>query len=687
MHFWDFINPHIKYTKQEEEELPSVIEYFTLPAKNLINIAQYIYCLDDKFFPSNVVITAGLGDNGRLGIEKYKTSDVRGSIVSVDLIEKTELPYEILRNKNRIQNLAQVIIPTAIQKVSCGHKFTIALDTSGGLWTWGYGGHGCLGDGSLEDRWTPKKINFSILGNKLEQQIIIDISAGSEHCLAINSCNDVFSWGKGKQGRLGHGTEEGCLLPKIIRSFTDHGTKIIGISAGQQHSACVTNKKKLYTWGCGNNYRLGHGTIQNLLRPKMLECFDDNFIAQVSCGSMHTLCLTTAGQIYAWGSGLNGRLGVDISKSDVQMVPMKVAHLREEFQTQIFSEVFAGPYQSFGLTNNGQLYSWGSVKFKTLGFNGLKKDIEIPTPLKSNFLKFHAHNETNERSRANSQAEIDLYDLAFQHKIHPDNDPLELVRVFCGETNTIFLMSNGDIYVCGSGQNGQLCIKPLEKGEEFAQDKNARKEMFAEGETIYNHTPLYIPLNLNKKFKHIAVGLSHIIAISVEGKAYAWGKNTEGQLGLGYTSKSVYKPAVIEVPTKKFVMAAAASTFSALLTENGEIWVFGSGEAGCLGVNAKKQKYSLSLPQIINNIPPMKYVAVGNQHMAAISTNGDMYVWGNNNNGRLGIGGKSKNIPTPTRVPFSERKIFVKFQQVKIRKNMSLIYLGGMWIFPYSFIR
>jgi len=667
MHFWDFINPHIQYTKEEEEELSNLIEYFTLPGKNLINIAQYIYSLDKNFFPSNVVITAGLSDNGRLGIDEYRAVDMRTSTVPDYSPEETELPIDILRNKYRIQNLAQVSIPTSIKKVSCGHKFTIALDSSGGLWSWGYGGHGCLGDGSLEDKWSPKKIDFSVLEIRQEQQILIDISAGFEHCLAINACNDVFSWGKGKQGRLGHGTEEGCLLPKIIKSFSDNNIKVVSISAGQQHSACITEKNKLYTWGCGNNYRLGHGTLQDVLKPKLLEYIDDHFIAQISCGSMHTLCLTTSGQIYAWGSGLNGRLGVEITKSDVQMMPMKVAHLREEFQTQIFSEVFAGPYQSFALTNTGQLYAWGSVKFKTLGISGQKKDVEIPTLLKSNFFKFYINSDSKDRSRRSrieSQCENDFYDLAFQQRIHPENDPLELVRVFCGETNTVFLMSNGDIYICGSGQNGQLCIKPLEKAEEFAYDKLSRKEMFAEGETIYFNTPLYMPINLNRKFKYVAVGLNHIIAITIEGKAFAWGKNTEAQLGLGYISKSVYKPTLVEVASKKFTMAAASATFSALLTDSGEVWVFGSGESGCLGANPKKLKYSIQTPQMINNIPAMKYISCGNQHMASITTCGDVYVWGNNSNGRLGIGGKSKTLPSPTRVQFSERKIFQKFQQV-----------------------
>jgi len=42
------------------------------------------------------------------------------------------------------------------------------------------------------------------------------------------------------------------------------------MSAGERHSACITNKHELYTWGCGSNYRLGHGLLIDELVPKIV---------------------------------------------------------------------------------------------------------------------------------------------------------------------------------------------------------------------------------------------------------------------------------------------------------------------------------------------------------------------------------------------------------------------------------
>ena len=59
----------------------------------------------------------------------------------------------------------------------------------------------------------------------------------------------IFSWGTGHGGRLGHGNEEDVMSPKIVEGIFKGKPKFI--SAGECHSACITDRYSLYTWGNG----------------------------------------------------------------------------------------------------------------------------------------------------------------------------------------------------------------------------------------------------------------------------------------------------------------------------------------------------------------------------------------------------------------------------------------------------
>ena len=82
---------------------------------------------------------------------------------------------------------------------------------------------------------------------------------------------------------------------------------------------------------------------------------------------------------------------------------------------------------------------------------------------------------------------------------------------------------------------------------------------------------------MKNKIKYLSTNYSHIIAINYEGIAYSWGSNQYYQLGLGFTSKYEYIPRKISggLETKTIVMCVCQEKFSAILTDNGEVWTFG----------------------------------------------------------------------------------------------------------------
>lgn len=111
-----------------------------------------------------------------------------------------------------------------------------------------------LGLGHNDARPVPEKIA------SLSDHKIVAISSGWDHCLALSDVGKVFSWGSGQNGKLGHGNDVNIPAPTLIQSLADvsdtDGTKIVTISAGCEHSACIDSNGVMYTWGHGDGGRL-----------------------------------------------------------------------------------------------------------------------------------------------------------------------------------------------------------------------------------------------------------------------------------------------------------------------------------------------------------------------------------------------------------------------------------------------
>jgi alpha-tubulin suppressor-like RCC1 family protein len=95
-------------------------------------------------------------------------------------------------------------------------------------------------------------------------------------CISID--NQVFSWGTGSKGRLGHDNNDSDVLkPTLIAGLSSQ--RINNISAGESHSAAITNTKKLWTWGSNTYGRLGLGMDGNETKqvsiPNFVHFFED----------------------------------------------------------------------------------------------------------------------------------------------------------------------------------------------------------------------------------------------------------------------------------------------------------------------------------------------------------------------------------------------------------------------------
>ena len=89
------------------------------------------------------------------------------------------------------------------------------------------------------------------------------VASTAFHGLAVSNLGVVYSFGDGKSGRLGHGDEEGLMVPRPVAAL--QGERVSAIAAGGEHSLVVTTHGQVFSFGSGSFGQLGHGDLQQQL--------------------------------------------------------------------------------------------------------------------------------------------------------------------------------------------------------------------------------------------------------------------------------------------------------------------------------------------------------------------------------------------------------------------------------------
>ena len=133
----------------------------------------------------------------------------------------------------------------------------------------------------------------------------------------------------------------------------------------------------------------------------------------------------------------------------------------------------------------------------------------------------------------------------------------------------------------------------------------------------------------------IAAGLDHSLAVrSPDGTVYAWGRNQTGQIGNGTTSAQGVQSGIVP-GLSGVVSVAAGDGHSLALRNDGTVWAWGSNQAGELGDDdAGIDKAS---PVQVANLAGISAVAAGCDHSLALGADGNVWAWGSNSSGQLGL--------------------------------------------------
>jgi alpha-tubulin suppressor-like RCC1 family protein len=564
-------------------------------------------------------------------------------------------------------------VPPQIGEVSAGDFHTLIIDKNANkTWAWGFNSNGQLGDNSLTSRLTP----VSVLG---AVKTFCQIEAGGSHTVAIDKNGRAWGWGLNGSGQLGDNSAASRLTPVSVLGAVKTFCKI---AAGGSHTVAIDKNGRAWGWGFNSTGQLGDNSVTSQRTPVSVLGAVKTF-CQIAAGGSHTVAIDKNGRAWAWGANTTGQLGDNSVTS--QRTPVSVLGA-----VKTFCQIAAGGSHTVAIDKNGRAWAWGLNTTGQLGDNSTTLKLTPVSVLGAvkTFCKIAAGDihtvaiDKNGRAWAwgfNNNGR--LGDNSVTSRLTPVS-VLGAVKTFCqiaaGGSHTVAIDKNGIVWGWGLNSGGQLGnnailsqrtpVSVLGAVKTFCQiaaggsytvaiDKNGRAwawgfnstGQLGDNSVTSRLTPVSV-LGAVKTFCQIEAGSNHTVAIDKNGRAWVWGVNTGGQLGDNSVTSKLTPVSVLGA-VKTFCKIAAGASHTVAIDKNGRAWGWGFNSTGQLGDNSTTQR--LTPVSVLGAVKTFCQIAAagdasGASHTVAIDKNGRAWAWGFNNNGALGI--NEGNRLTPVRV-------------------------------------
>ncbi|MBF6593402.1 MAG: hypothetical protein IVW51_03005 [Thermaceae bacterium] len=179
------------------------------------------------------------------------------------------------------------------------------------------------------------------------------------------------------------------------------------------------------------------------------------------------------------------------------------------------------------------------------------------------------------------------------------------------------------------------------------------------GSTTNSNTPVAVTMPSSVTFTQIAAGSGYICALGSDSKAYCWGTNSYGQLGIGSTSNKSTPTAVTMPSGVTFNQLASGISFTCALGSDSKAYCWGNNTSGQLGNSSTTQSNVPSAVTMPTGVT-FSQIGAGGYHTCALGSDSKAYCWGWDNVGQLGNGvnGISANSTTPVAVTMPRGVIF-----------------------------
>jgi alpha-tubulin suppressor-like RCC1 family protein len=534
------------------------------------------------------------------------------------------------RNAPVLVSLPAGVVPTAI---AAGSALSLAIGSDGHLYAWGYNSWGQLGDGSNEQRNAPVLVSLPAGVTPTA------IAAGGAHSLAVGSDGKLYGWGKGNSGQVGDGSTFHRNAPVLVS--LPAGVTVGALVAGGDHSLALGSDGNLYAWGANAHGELGDGSTVDRSGPVLVNLPAGVTVNAIAAGSGHSLASGPDGALQTWGDNSYGQLGTD--KITLRSKPVEISLAAGV--TAIAAA--AGHDHSLAMGSNGGLYAWGRNDAGQLGNSspagsGARTPTRValntsPTDATKLAAGFAHSMAIDTIGRPNAWGSL----VIGGNSVNPMPTVIILqagltpvtkaVAVAAGNSHNLAIGSNGTIYAWGLNTYGVL----------------------GDGSVTTRNSPVPISLGAGVSAKAVAAGAAswHSLAIGSNNKLYAWGNGTSGQLGDGAAIER-RSPVLVSLPAGVSAIAVAGgANHSLAIGSDGRLYAWGANTHGQLGDGTTTQRNTPWVVSLSPGVTPVS-IAAGDAHSLAIGSDGRLYAWGRNDSGQVGDGTTTqRNTPALVSLP------------------------------------
>ena len=270
------------------------------------------------------------------------------------------------------------LVGEEIKHVSAGSSHACASSLGGDCFVWG---HLCV------EKYVDQPV---LVDDLPVHEEVVCVSSGEKHNCVLTKKGTAYSWGYATDGRLGINCdllckENQCDISAFISSptlvtFPYSREKLRSISCGALHTLAISCTNQIYSWGSGSGGRLGHGDFEDRMTPTPINSLAGIHCSDISAGTWHSACIVIvpplqgSGWLMTWGTGCYGQLA--LGRTPAASKPTLVTSLRRRKIT--LRRIFCGSHHCAAISSKGALYTWGSNSYSCLGrdvsINATEKD-------------------------------------------------------------------------------------------------------------------------------------------------------------------------------------------------------------------------------------------------------------------------------------------------------------------------
>ncbi len=416
----------------------------------------------------------------------------------------------------------------AVKLIIAGYSHTCAIASDNKVYCLGSNDYGQLGNGNTTRETAP----VAVSAGAIPAGAVKSIAAGDSHNCAIASDDKVYCWGSNEYGQIGNGiaTDTPQTNPVVISAGAMPAGAVKSITAGQHHNCAIASDDKAYCWGSNSSGQLGRGNTtspQTTPVAVLAGAMPVGAIKSITAGGSHTCAIASNDKVYCWGYNGYGQLGN--GNNTRQTTPVAVS--AGAMPVGVVKSITAGSDHTCAIASDDKVYCWGYNYYGQLGNGNTGTNRNIPVAvlagampagavksIKANGSSYTCAIASDNKAycwgnNTNGQLGNDGSDSNLPVAVSAGAMPAGSVKsITLGGSHTCAIASDDKVYCWGDNQYGQL----------------------GNGNTTLQTTPVAVSDGAMTAgaVKSITVGGNHACAIASDDKAYCWGDNQYGQLGI-----------------------------------------------------------------------------------------------------------------------------------------------------------